>query len=925
MTDHQHDAVRSLFDKVVEAPADQRETVLDRECAGDDDLKQRILAMVEAAEDPRFLAEPTAHTDRTVTMNHASAGSRGLTPGSNEAAGERIDRYKLLEQIGEGGFGTVWAAEQKEPVKRRVALKIIKLGMDTKQVIARFEAERQALAMMDHPNIARVLDAGSTETGRPYFVMELVKGVPILEYCDHERLDIRARLGLFTQVCNAIQHAHQKGIVHRDIKPSNVLVTMHDGVPVPKVIDFGIAKATNAELTEKTIYTEHRQMIGTPAYMSPEQAEMSGLDIDTRSDIYSLGVLLYEMLTGTTPFTQDELMGAGFEGMMRMIRETEPQKPSTRVSTLGQTATRSAQQRRSDVHKLSHIVRGDLDWIVMKCLEKDRTRRYETANGLAADVNRHLHDEAVMAGPPSRSYKIRKFVKRHRRPVASVALVAVVLAIMIPTLAVLYIREQSAREDAAALANYFMTAFGKIGWALQSSQEAAGVSELSALELAKGARDLAGEELEGRPLLEAEVRLALQTAMFAFGDMRNQAEQWAIINALYREAGLDEDDPRVLFTEGMAIVEGPGGHVSLEEFSRALAIEHELRDKVGPCDEMASRLALHTIGGLWRMHRNEEVIAFHEEREGRCEPNNLTSYARTCHDLTRGMYSIALVREGRSEESLAILERMAVRPRHQISAFARGFALLCLGRVRVIRGAPGDGIAALTEGIALYERSIGKLNPMTIDWQTGLGVSLAMEGRFAEAEQAVRMGHNNARAIAGSQAVFAQVVGTDLVTIYLMQDKVDEAKQALKDIDDGAIAKQLLASETTQVSRLSYDLAVVQTAIQRMGGQYEEAERLATATLERLDASEEPWAKATDNRILLLRELGYIHAARGDNEAAAGYLAGALDRALIDPGPRSPLRRWIDLDLAKLDAGALDTDVYMQDGWVELARARDER
>jgi len=246
-----------------------------------------------------------------------------------EAIGQQIDRYKLLEQIGEGGFGTVWAAEQKVPVKRRVALKIIKLGMDTKQVIARFEAERQALAMMGHPNIAKVLDAGATDNGRPYFVMELVRGVPIVEYCDREKLDTRARLELFATTCNAIQHAHQKGIIHRDIKPSNVLVTMHDGVPVPKVIDFGIAKATNAELTEKTVYTQHRQMIGTPAYMSPEQAEMSGLDIDTRSDIYALGVLLYEMLTGTTPFTHEELASAGFEGMMRMIREIEPHKPST--------------------------------------------------------------------------------------------------------------------------------------------------------------------------------------------------------------------------------------------------------------------------------------------------------------------------------------------------------------------------------------------------------------------------------------------------------------------------------------------------------------------------------------------------------------------------------------------------------------------
>ena len=355
-----------------------------------------------------------------------SAATIASTP--REQAGAQIGRYKLLQQIGEGGFGSVWMAEQREPVKRRVALKIIKLGMDTKQVIARFEAERQALAMMDHPNIAKVLDAGSTETGRPYFVMEYIKGVPILEYCDTDKLDTKARLELFASVCHAIQHAHQKGIIHRDIKPSNVLITMHDGVPVPKVIDFGIAKATSAELTAKTLFTEHRQMIGTPAYMSPEQAEMSGLDIDTRSDIYSLGVLLYELLTGTTPFDSKELTSKGFAEMMRIIREVEPHKPSTRLSSLGDTGTRTAQQRRAvDPKKLSQTLRGDLDWIVMKCLEKDRTRRYETANGLAADIKRHLNDQPITAGAPSAGYKLRKFVKRNRPQVIAGGIVAAAL------------------------------------------------------------------------------------------------------------------------------------------------------------------------------------------------------------------------------------------------------------------------------------------------------------------------------------------------------------------------------------------------------------------------------------------------------------------------------------------------------------------
>jgi serine/threonine protein kinase/WD40 repeat protein len=347
-----------------------------------------------------------------------------------EELGTVIDRYKLLEKLGEGGFGSVWAAEQREPVKRRVALKVIKLGMDTRQVIARFEAERQALALMDHPNIAKVLDAGATETGRPYFVMELVRGTPITTYCDQERLATPPRLDLFMKVCNAIQHAHQKGVIHRDIKPSNILVTLHDGVPVPKVIDFGIAKATQQELTEKTIYTQMQQFIGTPAYMSPEQAEMSGLDIDTRSDIYSLGVLLYELLTGTTPFDAKELMRSGPDEMRKIIREREPLTPSSRLMKDLETAKSSDSDRHSTSAR--HAAAGsrkrtidpDLDWIVMKCLEKDRTRRYETASGLAADIQRHLAHEQVVARPPSAVYKLQKAWQRNKLVFTTGAIVA---------------------------------------------------------------------------------------------------------------------------------------------------------------------------------------------------------------------------------------------------------------------------------------------------------------------------------------------------------------------------------------------------------------------------------------------------------------------------------------------------------------------
>ena len=449
--------------------------------------------------------------------------SQGVRPADTKAPGERpgdlIDRYKLLEELGEGGMGTVWMAEQKEPVKRRVALKIIKLGMDTKQVVARFEAERQALAMMDHPHIAKVLDAGATSTGRPYFVMEYIKGIPILEYCDHEKVDTKARLELFTSVCHAIQHAHQKGIIHRDIKPTNVLVTMHDGVPVTKVIDFGIAKATNSELTSKTLFTEHRQMIGTPAYMSPEQAEMSGLDIDTRSDIYSLGVLLYELLTGTTPFDMKDLLAKGYAEMMRTIREDEPHKPSTRISTLGDTGTRTALERRVDLKKLGTLLRGDIDWIVMKCLEKDRTRRYETANGLAADIKRHLANEPVTAGAPSASYRLRKFVKRNRVQVLAGG--AVVVALLLGVVAFAWqAKEASEQRDAAVLAKDAEAEQRRIAdLARAEAVKQQGIAEAQEAEAKKQAEEARKQEAEAKKQAAiAEAVAKFQTDMLAAVD-----------------------------------------------------------------------------------------------------------------------------------------------------------------------------------------------------------------------------------------------------------------------------------------------------------------------------------------------------------------------------------------------------------------------
>ena len=439
----EHMNEKEIFETAVKLTApSQRSAYLDRVCANDPAQKARIVALLQAHETANGVLDPLIDDS-------------GIFPESSlsEGPGTIIGRYKLLEKIGEGGMAVVYMAEQQEPIRRKVALKIIKMGMDTRQVIARFEAERQALALMDHPSIAKVLDAGATETGRPYFVMELVTGVSITEYCDKNSLSTKDRLALFLQVCHAVQHAHQKGIIHRDLKPSNVMVTHQDGKPVPKVIDFGIAKATNQKLTEKTLFTRYAHIIGTPAYMSPEQAELSDLDIDTRSDIYSLGVLLYELLTGTTPFSEEELRKAGYVEMQRVIREQEPMRPSTRLSTLGDTLTDIARRHSCTPDLLRKAIRGDLDWIVMKSLEKDRSRRYESASTLLGDLQRHLDCEPVSARPPSRWYRGKKLLQRHGKLAALLTTVALTLVIATVVSTSLYVRMRRALHTVSTLEN----------------------------------------------------------------------------------------------------------------------------------------------------------------------------------------------------------------------------------------------------------------------------------------------------------------------------------------------------------------------------------------------------------------------------------------------------------------------------------------
>jgi serine/threonine protein kinase/Tfp pilus assembly protein PilF len=449
---------RELFAQALQIEsAAQRATFLDQACGGDAALRGRVDGLLSEHENLGSYLEVPAAAMAVATIEPAI-----------KRPGARIGRYRLLEQLGEGGMGTVWVAEQTEPVKRRVALKLIKPGMDTRQVLSRFEAERQALAVMDHPNIAKVFDGGMTEEGRPYFVMEYVKGVPITEYCDNARLSIRERLDLFVPVCQAVQHAHQKGIIHRDLKPSNILVCLYDGIPIPKVIDFGLAKAISQPLTEHTLYTAHGLMVGTPLYMSPEQAEFNNLDVDTRTDIYSLGVILYELFTGTTPLEKRQFKDAALQEILRLIKEVEPPKPSAKLSSSASLPSIAA-QRSLEPAQLSRLVRGDLDWIVMKSLEKDRSRRYETANGLARDIARYLNDEPVEASPPSAAYRLQKFVRRNKRTLATAALVGLML--MVTCGALVWQTQERWRRQAEADRKLAATEQG-IGQALDQAAQA---------------------------------------------------------------------------------------------------------------------------------------------------------------------------------------------------------------------------------------------------------------------------------------------------------------------------------------------------------------------------------------------------------------------------------------------------------------------
>jgi serine/threonine protein kinase/tetratricopeptide (TPR) repeat protein len=727
VSDEKRAEIESLFQQAADLEPAHRSAFLDEHCRGDAELRREIETLLDC------LAN-----GKVASLSAVEAFDRI----ESDLVGRRIGPYRLLELIGEGGFGAVYMAGQEEPIRRKVAFKIIKLGMDTRQVIARFEAERQALAMMDHPNIAKVLDAGATDTGRPYFVMELVKGIPITEYCDDANLSVQARLELFMQVCHAVQHAHQKGIIHRDIKPNNVLVTLHDGTPVPKVIDFGIAKATEKRLTEKTLFTEFRQVMGTPEYMSPEQASLSGLDIDTRSDIYALGVLLYVLLTGKTPFDPAHMRRAAYEEVQRIIREEDPPTPSQRVSRLGEDLAGVAASRMITPQNLCRTMRGDLDWIVMKALDKDRTRRYDTAAGMARDIERHLNNEAVMAGPPSALYTLTKFVRRHRVGVLASTLTAAALVIGLSIAIYAFVQATQARdaaeqarvgerlhrEEAESVSRYLMDMLASV-----DPNRALGREVTVRYVLDEAAQSVNDGAFRDQPLAEANVHLTIGNTYKALGLYDAAAEHLeAAVKILVSELGASHADA-LRARSALAGLMNLQGRYTEAEFIFRKILEAQ-RASLGE-EHPDTLTTMNGLGiSLWRQDEFTEAEKVH----------------RGALEIEQRVYGSDHVETMRS--------------------------LVNLGTVLMGQNRLGEAEKLLRRVVETDSRLLGEDHPDTQKAVNNLALALERQGRFAEAEGLYRRALEADRRVLGDEHPGTQIPLNNLLRVLEMQGKKEECE-----------------------------------------------------------------------------------------------------------------------------------------------------
>ena len=856
----------TVFNAARQLPARERAAYLDRACASDATLRQRVERLLRATEEAGdFLKEPARGAQRPVgALAFPNPLPNGEAPA--EKAGDRIGRYKLLQQIGEGGCGVVYMAEQEAPVRRRVALKVIKLGMDTKQVIARFEAERQALALMEHPNIARVFDAGATETGRPYFVMELVRGQRITEYCVENSLPATERLDLFVQVCRAIQHAHQKGIIHRDIKPSNILVTINDGVAVPKVIDFGIAKATEGRLTDQTVFTAFEQFIGTPAYMSPEQALMTSVDIDTRSDIYSLGVLLYELLTGRTPFDTKELLAAGLDEMRRTIREVQPVKPSTRL-----TQEMAARLRSSGpgAPRTPHTaIDKDLDWIVMKCLEKDRARRYDTANGLAMDIQRHLNCEPVAARPPSRLYEFQKTVRRHKYGYAAAAAMTVALVLGLAVAILLLLKEKAAVKRAEAAEQKSQTEGGK-------SQQVAGllkkmlkgVGPSAALgrdstmlsEILDQAAKSVSQELTNQPEVAVELCLILAETYHDLGrykEMERVARQG--LQLARRKPGEESQGvASSLINLGDALQhQGEAQPALLEEAEQCSRAGLEMTRRLQGSENLAVAVGTEHLANILaargrldegeRMER--EALAMYRKLVG----NECPQAAKALFDLsiTIGRQPNRLVEaENLGREALAMQRKLLGAPHPEVAK-----TLHQLGYLLNMEGKMAEAETNLFDALAMWQKLQAKARPELAGLLIDLGYLLMRQEKPAEAESRFR------EALAMQRRLATETQG-EVTSMYSLanaldiQGKWDESEATYREAL--AILRERLGNENSDVAGALRNLG---SALQQHGklAEAEATDREALALARKLPRDEFGMAFALEQLADVLEEQGRL-------------------------------------------------------------------
>jgi serine/threonine protein kinase/tetratricopeptide (TPR) repeat protein len=837
----------TLFHRALALPAGERAAFLAAACAGDAALRRRLEVLLQAHADPgSFMAAPPVDAGRTLApgSNAGGADAADPNPGRDDAPGGRVGPYKLLQLIGEGGMGAVWMAEQTAPVERKVALKVIKAGLDSERVVARFEAERQALALMDHPNIAKVLDAGTTPAGRPFFVMELVKGVPITAYCDGRHLTPKERLELFVPVCQAVQHAHQKGLIHPDLKPSNILIGLYDGRPVPKVIDFGVAKAAGPRLTERTLFTEFGAVVGTLEYMSPEQAELNNLDIDTRSDIYSLGVLLYELLTGTTPLQRKRLKEAALLEVLRLIREEEPPKPSTRLSTTAELPAIAA-NRGLEPKKLSGLVRGELDWIVMKALEKDRNRRYESANGLAADVERYLADEPVFACPPTARYRLRKFLRKHRTG----ALVAVAFVTLLVAGAAVstWLAVRAQRAEAQAHENERQAREAAAAEAAQRRQAeaVAGVLEsvFDGLDPKQAAQDLKGQlvgrldaiadtlaaDYAGEPVVRARLRNALGFTQEGLGEYAKAVALHERALAERRQY-LGPDHPDTLRSmNGLA-----AAHRSAGNWDKALPLLEETlegrRARLGP-DHPDTLQSVNNLAAMYySVGQVEKALPLFEQtldaQKAKLGPNHTKTL------VTMNNLAAAYRAAGQVQKALPLYEQALQRRRARLGP-DHPETLKSMNNLATAYNATGQtdrALPLLEQALEKQRARLGPDHPEALTTMGNLALAYKTAARFDKALPLYEQALEKRRA----------KLGPDHPETLLNVRNLALAYQAA-----GQIAKALPLFEQTlewRRAKLGPDHPDTQTAMNNLAQAYEDAGNLGRA--EPLARDVLAWARA---------------------------------------------------------------------------------